>query len=135
MKTWLKTKGQVPLLALALLLSAFVAGCEGAAPQPGDPAAGEELYNTNLEEEPGRHACSECHTLETRESFGPTFLGIAERAGERVEGMTAEEYLRESIVDPKAYIAGDYLFPMPTVYGEILTDEQINDLIAFLLTL
>jgi hypothetical protein len=50
--------------------------------------------------------------------------------------MTAEEYLYQSITDPDAYVVEG--FPagqMVPNLAEILTEEQIADLIAFLLTL
>lgn len=48
--------------------------------------------------------------------------------------MSAEEFLRESIVDPSAFVDEEYFDNvMPKVYGEILTEEEIDNLIAFLL--
>ncbi|MBZ0299520.1 MAG: c-type cytochrome [Anaerolineae bacterium] len=46
------------------------------------------------------------------------------------------EYIRTSILDPGAYVVPS--FPdnlMPRVYSEIFTEDEINDLIAYLLTL
>ena len=49
--------------------------------------------------------------------------------------MSAEEYLRQSILEPDAYIVEG--FPagqmLPNL-GEILSPQQIDDLVAFLLT-
>ena len=53
-----------------------------------------------------------------------------------IPGLTAEEYLRESIVDPDAYVVDG--FPagqMLPHYLDILSDEDIDNLVAFLLTL
>lgn len=101
----------------------------------GDPAIGEDIFGTRLEDEPGRHACAECHTLGERSPSGfPSLLGLSEDAGGRIEGMSAEEFLRESIVDPSAFVDEEYFDNvMPKVYGEILTEEEIDNLIAFLL--
>jgi cytochrome c len=81
--------------------------------------------------------CQICHSLEKDETIiGPSFYGIASRAGDRVSGLTAEEYLHQSIVDPNAYIVPG--FPngqMIQNFGKILTEEQVNDLIAFLMTI
>lgn len=45
-------------------------------------------------------------------------------------------YLHTSIVDPSAYVVpGSPDNLMPKVYGEILTEDDINNLIAYLLTL
>ncbi len=62
----------------------------------------------------------------------------AEEATPAVE-RTIEEtitYLHTSIVDPSAYIVPGFVDNlMPKVYGEILTEEEINNLVAYLLTL
>ena len=124
-----------PHLITAVCVALVLAAC-GGSQAGGDPEVGEEIFRTHLEDEPGRHACSECHSLGEKRSFGfPSLLGLSEDAGGRIEGMSAEEYLRESIVDPSAYVAeGESDNRMPKVYGEILTEEEINHLIAFLLT-
>ena len=62
--------------------------------------------------------------------------GIATRANERVSGMTAEAYLRASIIDPDAYIVEGYPagLMLPDL-EENLSQAQIDDLVAFLMTL
>ena len=100
-----------------------------------DPVAGEQLY---YETASGVNAgCRICHSLEKDEVIiGPSFYGIANRAGDRVPGLTAEEYLHQSIVEPNAFIVPG--FPegqMIQNFGKILTEEEINDLIAFLMTM
>ena len=100
-----------------------------------DPVAGEKLYyETSL----GTNAsCRICHSLEPGEDLvGPSFFGIATRAAERVPGLSAEEYLRQSIIEPDAYVVDG--FPsglMVPNFKETLTDAQIDDLVAFLMTL
>jgi len=100
-----------------------------------DPKAGEHIY---YETAAGVNAgCRICHSLEKGETIiGPSFYGIADRAGKRIPGMTAEEYLHLSIVDPNAYVVSGYpAGQMIQNFGQILTEEQIEDLIAFLMTL
>lgn len=96
---------------------------EEAASPAGDPAAGEELFATN---------CSACHAEE--DGAGPPLAGIGERAATRVDGMSAEEYLHESIVDPAAYVVEGFAPIMPKDYADKLSEEEITDLIAYLLT-
>lgn len=93
--------------------------------------AGRELYDTGG---PTGTACSTCHTLDGTTLVGPSFQGIADRAGDRVSGMTAEEYIHQSIVDPSAHIVEGYDDLMPAIYGQQLSDEQVNELVAFLMT-
>lgn len=102
----------------------------------GDIADGEELFDTPIEGVPHNLACSSCHTLEGTDTVhAPDLVGISERAAQRIEGMSAEEYLRQSILDPFAFrVPGDWSAPMPHRYGEVLSEDDVNDLIAFLLT-
>ncbi|MCH8094787.1 MAG: c-type cytochrome [Chloroflexi bacterium] len=123
-------KHSIAAFSIALVLAAC-----GGSQAGGDPVAGEEIFRTKLEDEPGRHACSECHSLGAISPYAPPVSFIGKDAGGRVEGMSAEDYLRQSIIDPSAFIAEGYRDNiMPKVYGEILTEEEIDHLIAYLLT-
>ena len=98
-----------------------------------DPEAGKKLY---YETALGNNAsCRICHSLQEGVVLvGPSFYGVAERAASRVPGLSAEEYLRQSILEPGAYVVEG--FPsgqMPPNLGDILTEQQISDIIAFLL--
>lgn len=100
-----------------------------------DPKAGEQIYYENAA---GVNAgCRICHSLDENEIIiGPSFYGIADHAAERVAGLTAEEYLRQSIIEPNAFVVPGYPSgQMIQNFGDILTEEQIQDLIAFLMTL
>ena len=95
------------------------------------PTGPPEVYNTAQP-----IACSVCHSLDGTTGLGPTWLGIATGAETRVSGKSAEEYIRESILDTGAFVVGG--FPdglMPQTFADTLTPEQIDDLVAFLLTL
>jgi mono/diheme cytochrome c family protein len=94
-----------------------------AAPVEGDAAAGETLFAAN---------CAGCHQAE--DGTGPARTGMGERAATRVEGMDAAEYLHQSIVDPHAYVVEGFSDIMPDTYEESLSEEDINNLVAFLLT-
>jgi mono/diheme cytochrome c family protein len=67
---------------------------------------------------------------------GPSLAGVATRAATSVPGLTAEEYLHQSIVDPTAHVVeGFSANQMPPNFGQTLKDEQISDIVAFLMTL
>ena len=68
--------------------------------------------------------------------MGPSLYGVATRAATRIPGMAAEDYLRESILDPDAFVVDG--FPagqMLPIYEERLSTEEIDALVAFLMTL
>ncbi len=101
----------------------------------GDVDAGRKLF-----EKPtagGGAGCVICHsTKEGVTLVGPSLYDIGDAAATMVPGLTATEYLHQSIVDPNAYIVPG--FPanqMLDDYAERLTPQQIDDLVAYLLTL
>jgi len=130
MRKWLLVLAMVLLVSLAACggEEATDSGEEGVA---GDPAAGEQVYH-----QMASPACDTCHSLEAGESLvGPSLNGIGAAAATRVDGMSAEEYLRQAIVEPNAHVAeGLSSNIMPATYGTQLSEQQINDLVAFLLT-
>ena len=65
---------------------------------------------------------------------GPSFQSISSRAGDRVPGLSAAEYLRQSIVDPSAHVVEGFVDIMPISIGFLLSEEDIDNLVAFLLT-
>lgn len=82
--------------------------------------------------------CGACHAIAgvSDGTVGPELTNIGSRAEARVEGMTAEEYLRESILDPNAHMV-DGFDPgiMPQNFGERMESMELDDLVAFLLSL
>jgi mono/diheme cytochrome c family protein len=119
------------LVSLLLLISLAACGGNGDT-GGGDPAAGETVYN-----EVASPTCSSCHSLEPGVALvGPSLANIGAEAGERVSGQSAEAYLRESVVDPNAYIVEGFSANiMPANYGTQLTEQQVTDLVAYMLTL
>ena len=99
-----------------------------------DPERGKELFfASNIG---GGTGCRLCHSLKPDEvKVGPSLAGIATRAATRIPGMSAEEYIRQSIVDPGAYIVPGFDNKMPPYISENLSPQDLEDLIAFLMTL
>ncbi|MEM7537321.1 MAG: c-type cytochrome [Chloroflexota bacterium] len=103
-----------------------------AAPAPAARAP-QELYVTMT--------CTACHgvdqnqTEENRGPVGPYHGNLWETAGSTVEGMSAEEYVYTSIVEPNAHIVEGYPSPssMPATLAEQMTEEEIQGLVAWLL--
>ncbi len=74
----------------------------------GDHERGREIWESgggviSREQQEG---CRVCHSLDGSvaqgANQGPSFQGISERAGARVPGLSAVEYLGQSILDPSA---------------------------------
>lgn len=106
---------------------------------PGDAQAGEAL-TLSL-------GCTACHTSDLA-GVGPYWLptpeqpGIGDRAAARVmqsdytgSAGDALQYLFESIVLPVNFLVDGYDNLMPNTYDDTLTDQDVADLIAYLLTL
>lgn len=131
------------LILVTLALTACGGGkekaTEEAAAPAGDPEAGKEVF-LNV------GGCGACHTIEGVEGatgqVGPNLTQIATRAAQVAEKAgvdSAEAYIRQSILDPNAYIAEECpLGPcvagtMPQTFKDQLSEKQLNDLVAFLM--
>jgi cytochrome c2 len=119
----------ISLMLIALLLSACSAATPaGPTPTP-DPLVikGQQIFNSR---------CATCHSLvPDTVVIGPSLDGIASRAGTRVEGQSAEEYIQNSIRHPDDYVVEGFKDVMITNLSMELTDEEMNALVAFLMTL
>ena len=104
-------------------------------------ALGRELFLTVPDSAaPQALWCSQCHTIEgiSEGLIGPDLTHICTSAATRVPGFSAEEYIRESIVDPEAFVPEGVERASPGLMTkaitEKLTEEQVEALVAFLLT-
>lgn len=82
----------------------------------------------------GANGCSTCHSGDNPD-LGPTHAGIFETAATRVEGLSAEEYIEQSIRNPNAFIVPGFASPSTMPEFPELTDEEIRVLIAYMKTL
>lgn len=80
--------------------------------------------------------CAQCHAL-TPDTMviGPSLAGVATRAESRVPGLDAQAYIEESILTPKAYLVEGFPDTMPTNFAKELTSEELQGIVAYLLTL
>jgi mono/diheme cytochrome c family protein len=126
----------LPLAALVLAL----AGCGGGtvvapvpetvigtvAQGPSGAAAGKMLFVSN--------GCGGCHTYKPAGSngkIGPDLDNLAADAKKANRG-SLDQYARESITDPNAYVVSGYPKGVMPSFKGTLTDSQINDLVTFL---
>jgi mono/diheme cytochrome c family protein len=86
----------------------------------GDAAAGKKLF--------GAEGCGGCHALSAAGTSGT----VGPNLDQALNGKDAE-FVRESIVDPNKEVAKGY--PpnvMPQNFGQTLSAQEIDDLVAFL---
>ena len=88
-------------------------------PPAGDPAAGKAVFASA--------GCTSCHTFKA--------AGATGTVGPNLDEVLAEkdaEFVRQSILDPNAEIAKGYQPGIMPNFKDQLSDEQVNDLVAFL---
>ncbi|HVS85730.1 MAG TPA: c-type cytochrome [Gaiellaceae bacterium] len=98
-----------------------------AAGSGGNAAAGKAVFASN--------SCASCHTFAAAGASGKVGpdLDTAPAADAKSANMTLAAFLKQSIVDPNAYIAKGYSSGvMPQTFGKSLTATQLADLVAFL---
>jgi nitric oxide reductase subunit C len=140
-----------------VVLILALAACGGKAAQPsaggsaGQPAAagagnaenGKKLFSNSIIASAGSPGCITCHSLEKGKTLvGPSLAGVAgeaqkalKDAGYRGKATTAEEFLKESILEPDVYVTqGFQPGVMPKTYNK-LTAQELGDLVAYLATL
>ncbi len=88
------------------------------------------------------YICNSCHALDSLEwssRTGPSLNGIADRAGERVAGQSAEEYIATSVWNSMAFVVPGYTEQMaqfgpdqPDAYQ--MNAEQLYSIVAYLCT-
>ncbi|MBW4438440.1 MAG: cytochrome c [Pleurocapsa minor GSE-CHR-MK-17-07R] len=120
---------------IVLLLSGCAASPSVSAAQAGDAERGAQLFAQGRDEAP---PCVNCHRVvggQVGFTIGPGLAGIAERAETRIPGISAQEYLRQSIIEPQRFVVSGYRNIMYPDYSTHLMEQDILDLIAYLLTL
>jgi len=115
-------------VAVAVVLALALAACGGSGGGSGSVVdRGKKLF---VDE-----GCGSCHTVAAAGTAGTIGPDLEEALGHDAQtaGRPLDEFVRESIVNPNAYINPRYLADtMPTNYGDRLSDEQVDDLVAFL---
>jgi mono/diheme cytochrome c family protein len=88
---------------------------------------GQQVFNSK---------CATCHALVPDTIIiGPSLAGVATRAETRMKGLSADEYIQLSILRPGDYVVEGFNNVMITNFSKELTNEDMNALVAFLLTL
>jgi len=94
----------------------------------GDCKAGADIWK-------GKGACIGCHTINgVGGQTGPEQSHIATVGATRKPGVSAEDYIRESILQPNAFLVPGYPPVMPSFQG-VLSDKEIDQIITYFMTL
>ena len=109
----------------------LVLGCGGnpdaAQFTPGSPEAiGLDIYT--------RMACDACHSVNAKLNRGPTLNGQFGKEIRHTDGSVViinEQYIRESIIAPRKFIAEGFPPIMPS-YKPVLNEEDIANIIAYI---
>ncbi|MCY3905781.1 MAG: cytochrome c [Anaerolineaceae bacterium] len=139
-------------LAIALLTVATLARCSpaesrtatatppatastAAGPVRPDPARGEALFRQFVPE--ARYACVTCHLPNSTQALlGPGLPGVGDGVSPCDPQQDLENYLRQSILDPDACLTPGFSARlMPAVYAEVYSEQDVDDLVAWMLTL
>lgn len=121
----------------------LIAGFASLIPQLESPAPESleisgELSGADLAEvgrsvfESAEAGCLSCHGLGRPGLRAPDLAGMGSRAAERIPNKSAEEYIRESLVTPCAYVVEGFDCIMPQTLQQTLGPAKITALIAFL---
>lgn len=111
-----------------------------AAPAGGLVATGQQIFLTG-QGEGAATACFTCHTIDgvpgATGLLGPDLTHIGTEAATRQPGVSADDYLRQSITDPEGFVAEGVERAVPGLMLPALTagltDGDVDALVAFLL--
>lgn len=123
------------MLGLATMVALVAAACGPKEAAPTQPPAGPEERGRQLAQAQG---CLGCHSTTGETLVGPTWKGLYGHSVRLTDGSTAtvdDAYLTESILNPNIRVVQG--FPAGTMpsYQGVLTQSQIEDIIAYIKTL
>lgn len=100
-----------------------------------DPVRGEEIFVKGINSSPPCITCHQANGAAVGLALGPSLIGIRNRAAARVAGMDAATYLTNSILHPADFIVPGYRDIMYPQFDDHFTEQDVADLIAYLMTL
>jgi mono/diheme cytochrome c family protein len=132
-------------MILVACMAILLAACATSTPTPNplpdaDLERGRDIYETGAEVLD--RGCIMCHTLDgtlipdpTNPDYprAPSLQNIREAASKAAPEMTTVEYMRQSIKEPGAVLAEGFYGPMLREPGILLSDEDIDNVIAYVL--
>lgn len=132
------------LVIVAMALTACGGGGGGTGGGAGNATNGDTLFHQATVGKNNAPGCVSCHSTEAGKTVvGPSLAGIGTQAAQIIKqsdykgsAKTAEDYIRESIVSPNTYVTTGFSAGiMYQDYGKDLSGQQVNDLVAYLMSL
>ena len=80
-----------------------------------------------------KYTCLACHA--SNGDIAPSWTDLVPRAATRRPPMPADAYIYESIVNPGAFVVEGYSDVMPHDFGTLMTDQELADLLTYILSL
>lgn len=122
---------------VGIILSLVLVGCGGNEKKSSSEAHLDPNSDAGRGEQAFKTHCATCHAVKgDRKVVGPSLAGIATRAATRIENFSAEDYIRESIISPDAYVVEGFAEgSMQQNFANQLTSDEVNYLVAYLVTL
>jgi mono/diheme cytochrome c family protein len=118
--------GRVLVVCIALAFGVLACAPEPPATEP--VARGRQLYRSL--------GCANCHEPNLiGQRLGPPLDHVGTVAQTRRSGLPAADYLRQSTLDPGAYVVPGYQDSMPRDLGRDLSPTDLDALVAYLLSL
>jgi mono/diheme cytochrome c family protein len=116
------------VLPLCIALATLVVACAAEPPASEPVARGRQVYRSL--------GCANCHEPNLfGQRLGPPLDHVGTVAGSRRPGLTGDEYIRQSVLDPGAYVVPGYQDSMPRDLGRDLSPTDLDALVAYLLSL
>jgi len=84
------------------------------------------------------YGCVSCHSVDGRQLVGPSWKDLYCKQATFTDGTSTianETYISESILNPGAKIVQGFQNVMPPNFAQLLKDQQVNDLVAYIKTL
>ena len=117
-------------LGAILAVAAVALSCAPEPPATEPVARGRQVYR--------QLGCATCHEAGLENLFrpvGPPLDHIGTVAASRRPGIGAQDYIRQAILEPGAYVVPGYPDSMPRGLGDRLPPEDLDALVGYLASL
>lgn len=133
-EAWAFVISPYALVSTFLVVLVFLTACgDTAVPATPSPTLspqaqqGKRIFTTH---------CGSCHSTSVDTVIvGPSLAGVARRAANRAPEQDARTYLYTSIMAPDRYLVDGFTDLMPKSFAKDLTGEELDAVVAYLLTL